>query len=490
MKFWSLRLSCSGIFFCAILFLLGSCAVGPNFTRPPVPKLSTYPSKQLGSKTVATSTRLGKAQSFVVNKDIPTQWWTLFHSKPLNDLITETLQHNPNMDAAKAALRASLESVYAQKGSFYPNVGLGFSPTLQQTAGVLQSNLANNQYNYALYTGQIFVTYTLDLFGGMRRKSESLIALSEFQRFQLEGTYVTLTSNVVYSAIQEASLREQIAATKQIIALQKKMVAAFEHRQQLGDASIGDVSLQEAQLAVAQATLPPLELQWLQQRNLLNALTGRFPDDPRTPSFRLNELQLPESLPLSLPSTLLEHRPDIRAAEAQMHAANALIGVAVSNRLPNVTLGITSVGTTALQLSGLLGPNASFWGLAGLITQPIFNAGTLRHRQREAEATYQQAAALYRITVINAFQNLSDTLKAIKQDARALHAADKAFKATEKNYTISRRQLAAGDVSSFSLLLTEQMVLQTQLSLIQAKANRLSDTVALFQALGGGWWCK
>ena len=465
------------------LLFLNSCAVGPNFKKPVTELPKAYTHKSLGSKTVATPTKFGKSQQFIANKDIPAQWWMLFHSKPLNDLIMESLAHNPNVGAAQAALRASLENAYAQKGAFYPFIGGSFTPSTQQTARILQSALADNAYNYSLYTGQLYVSYTPDVFGGVRRQVESSIAQAEFQRLQLEATYLTLSTNVVNAAIQEASLRAQIAATRDIIASQTNVLTIFQKRLKLGDAALSDIATQEAALAASEATLPPLEKQLALQRNLLNALTGRFPDDERTPKFNLNDLQLPTDLPLSIPSTLVEHRPDIRAAEEQMHAANALIGVAIANRLPSFTIGFTNAGTAALTLATLLKHDTLFWALAGIIAQPIFDGGTLRHKQRLAKAQY-------RLTIINAFQNVADTLKAIKSDAIALRAAHKAALATLKNLTISRRQLALGDSSSLAILINEQMYQQAKLNLIQAQANRLSDTVALFQALGGGWWNK
>lgn len=468
--------------------ILTNCAVGPNYKRPGGALPHRYTVKSLGRKTMATPTKLGKAQRFVAKKDIPAQWWGLFHSKPLNDLVLASFIHNPSVGVAKAALRASLENVYAQRGFFYPNVGIGFSPSKQQTALILTSVLSSNRYNYALYTAQLYVSYTLDIFGGIRRQLESLIAQADYQRLQLEATYLTLSTNVVNAAIQEAALRGQIAATKEIIACQTKMLAISKQRLKLGDAAMADVATQEAALAAAEASLPPLEKQLALQRDLLNALTGRFPDDKHTAEFNLDSLQLPSDLPISVPSTLLEHRPDIRAAEEQMHAANALIGVAIANRLPNVTFGFTNAGAAATDLSALLAPNSLFWGLAGIITQPIFDGGTLLHRQRYAEAIYDQAVAQYRLTVINAFQNVADTLKAIKSDAEALHAASDAEKAALKSLNIARHQQALGDSSIISLLMNEQLYQQAKLNLIQAQANRLSDTAALFQALGGGWW--
>lgn len=474
----------------ASIILLSSCAVGPNYHRPTISVPKAYTTTSPTAKTIAHQTVKKGEQRFIENQDIPAQWWTLFHSKPLNELIAASLQHNPNVGAAQAALHAALENVYAAKGAFYPFVGLAFAPTVQQTAKILTSVLASNQYNYSLYTGQLYVSYTPDVFGGTRRQMESLVAQVEFQRLQLEATYLTLTTNVVNATIQEAALRGQIVATQQIIDCQTKILKIYQQRLTLGDTSLADIATQETALAASEVALSTLKKQLALQRDLLNSLTGRLPDDELTPHFNLSSLELPTNLPLSLPSTLLEHRPDIRAAEEHMHAANALIGVAAANRLPNVTIGFTNAGTTGTSLSALFGPNSQFWALAGIIAQPVFDGGTLLHRQRFAQANYEQAVAQYRLTVINAFQNVADTLKAIKWDAKALDTATRAEQAALKNLTISRHQLALGDSSTISILLNEQFYQQAKLNLIQAQANQLSDTVALFQALGGGWWNK
>ena len=460
-------------------FFISGCAVGPNYHRPAMHLPNAFPS--------STATIVDKAQRFQPNKTIPAQWWRLFHSKPLNKLVAISFQKNPSIKAAQSALHGALENIYVQQAAFYPFVGFAFNPAKQQTAKLLTSVLASNQYNYSLYTGQVFVSYTPDVFGGVRRQLESLVALAQLQRFQLEATYLTLSSNVVNAAIQEASLRAQIKATQDIIVSQRKMIGITRKRLALGDAAVADLALQETALATSEATLPPLQKQLEIQRDLLNALTGRFPDDKSTPAFTLDELTLPRDLPISLPSRLLEQRPDIRAAEEQMHAANALIGVAVANRLPNVTIGFTNAGTAATELSSLLQPDTLFWSLAGIITQPIFDANALLHKQRYAQAIYEQTAAQYRLTIINAFQNVADTLKSIRLDAIALRAMSKAERAAYNSLSISRRQFSLGDASSLDVLINEQFYQQAKINLIQAKANRLSDTVALFQALGGGW---
>ncbi len=462
---------------------LTSCTVGPDYKRPSMPLPKRYIAQPLATKNKNDKTK----QTFIVQQELPAQWWTLFQSKPLNDLVTASLNTNPNIAAAQESLRNSLELAYSAKGALFPFIGVSFAPTVQKTAGILTSVLANNQYEYSLYTGQVYVSYTPDVFGQTQRQIESLMAQAEIQKAQVAATYLTLTTNVVSAAIQEAALREEISATHDIINSQKKLLAITTQLLNLGDVALLDVASQQSALAASEATLAPLEKQLAIQRDLLNALTGRFPDDPNTPTFRFSSLHLPKKLPITIPSSLLEQRPDIRAAEEQMRAANALIGVAIANRLPNFTIGGSNLGTAATTLGALLQPDTRFWALAGVIAQPIFAGGALKHRQRAAEAAYRQTAAQYRSTVINAYQNVADTLKAIQADGVAIQAARHAERAAFTSISIARKQFSLGDASSSVLLINQQSYQQAKLNLIQAQANQLTDTAALFQALGGGW---
>jgi NodT family efflux transporter outer membrane factor (OMF) lipoprotein len=416
------------------------------------------------------------------------QWWTVFHSKPLNALVQASFEHNPRIDSARAALEAAQENVAVQKAALMPFAAASAAPTHQQVAKILTPILASNHYVYALYTGQLFITYTLDVFGGIRRQIESATALAEFQRLQLEATYLTLASNVVLTAIQEASLRAQIKTTQDIIALQTKVLHITQTKQSLGESSNNDIALEQASLATLEATIPRLEKQLAQQRDLLHTLVGGVPDDQHLPQFSLNALHLPTRLPISMPSELLEHRPDIRAAEETMRSANALVGVATANRLPSFVINSTNAGVSGTSIETLLNSQTRFWSLAGIITEPIYDAGALRSKQRQAQAVYRQAVAEYKKTIINAFQEVADTLYAIEYDAKGLQAADKAERAANTSLQIARKQLQMGDNNFVLWLLSEQNYNQAKLNLIQAQTNRLLDTVALFQALGGGWW--
>ncbi len=470
-----------------LCILLAGCAVGPDFQRPTAPKVDRYTPQPLPAQTASVDVKGGEAQHFVQDMDIPGQWWMLFHSKPLNDLIDQALKANPDLQAAQAALRGAWENVYAQQGAFFPSIDANFNPTRQKTAGVLTSPLANNSYTYSLHTAQVSVAYAPDVFGGTLRQVESLKAQADAQRFQLEATYLTLTSNVVASAVQEAALRGQIEATRKIIEFQIKSLELLKRQYELGQIATADVVAQEAALAQTQAMLPPLEKQLAQQRDLLARLIGRFPSEKLVEEFKLSSLQLPQQLPVSLPSRLVEQRPDVRTAEEQLHSASADIGVSIANRLPNITLS-ANAGSSAAAINQLFTPGTGFWALAGNLTQPIFQGGTLLHRQRAAEAAYDQAAAQYRGVVLTAFQNVADTLHAIQSDADAMKAAVAAESAAARSLAIAQQQLELGDISYLALLNSEQTYQQAMINLVQALANRYADTAALFQALGGGWW--
>jgi NodT family efflux transporter outer membrane factor (OMF) lipoprotein len=471
------------------LAALPGCAVGPDFERPAAPDVEGFTSSPLPGKTASTEIAGGEAQRFVQGLDIPGQWWTLFHSEALNALIEQALKNNPTLPAAEAALRQAWENVYAEQGAFFPTAVVGYSPSRNKTAtGVVFTAASSGPPFFTLHTAQVVVSYAPDVFGGTRREVESLTATTEFQRFQLEAAYLTLTSNVVAAAVQEASLRGQIAATEEIIKIQTDSLGILQKQLALGQVAGADVAAVEATLAQAQATLPPLQKQLAVQRDLLTALIGRLPSQEPAEKFELAVLQLPQDLPVSLPSNLVEQRPDIQSAEAQLHAASAQIGVAVAARLPQFTL-TGNAGTTANQISQLfITPGTAFWTLAGNVAQTVFDAGNLLHKKRAADAAFDEAAEMYRSTVIAAFQNVADSLHAVLSDADTLKATYAAERAAFKSLEIVRRQLQLGAIGYLGLLTAENTYDTALLALAQAQAARYADTAALFQALGGGWW--
>ena len=467
--------------------LIAGCAVGPNFKRPAAPDVSNYTAHPLSTTVASANVTGGEAQRFTQGSDIPGDWWTLFHSRPLNELIEQSLSNNADLKAAQAALAVARENVLAQRGVYYPSVAAGFSATRQSTAGTISATPNNGEFLYNLFTPQVSVSYAPDLFGLNRRTTESVKAQEQAVRFQTIATQITLSTNVVVAVVQEASLEAQIDATHQLIDFNVKMVQILREQLAKGYAGGLDVAAQESQLAQVSATLPPLVKQLDQQRDLLAVLVGRFPNQGPAAKFDLASLQLPQELPVSLPSTLVAQRPDVLQAEANMHAASAQIGIAIANRLPNISL-TANAGSSALAIGQVFKSGTGFWGLGADLTAPIFQGGALLHQERAAKAAYVQAAEQYRSTVHNAFQNVADTLAALEQDATGLKAAAAAADAAKVTLDLSQRQWQAGYANYLSLLSAEQSYQQARINLVQAQANRYADTAALFQALGGGWW--
>ena len=429
----------------------------------------------------------GEAQHLVDGRDIPGEWWTLFHSKPLNDLIERSLKANPDLKAAQAALLVARENVLAQRGAYYPSVSGSFSATRAKTSSDLSPVTNTSALYYSLYTPQVSVSFVPDVFGLNRRTVESLQAQEQQARFALAATHITLSSNIAAAAIQEASLRGQIAATRELITINTNMLQILRNQYAKGYVSQLDVAAQESQLAQVAATLPPLLKQLAQQRDLLAVLSGGFPSQDLTEKFELSSLQLPQELPVSLPSQLVEQRPDVRQAEESLHSASAQIGIARANRLPSFAL-TANAGSMALAASNMFAAGTGFRDIGASVTQPIFQGGTLLHRERAARAAYTQADEQYRSTVLTAFQNVADTLNALQQDADALKAAAAAKDAASVTLDLTKKQLESGYANYLALLSAEQAYQQALLNLVQAQSNRYADTAALFQALGGGWW--
>jgi NodT family efflux transporter outer membrane factor (OMF) lipoprotein len=480
----------------AATMLLASCAVGPDFKAPAPPEVGRYTSTPLPATTGATDAPFGQSQRFSNGAPVNPKWWEFYRSAALNNLVESALRNNPNLQSQLAALRAAQELVYAQQGKFFPVVQGNFNPSRQQVAnnplssppvvGTLPDGTPITKNPYNVFTAQVTVAYTLDVWGQNRRAVESQQALTDFQRFQVEAAYITLTGNLVIAVIQEASLRAQIGATRDMIATSTKALDILRRQLDQGYANRNDVAVQEAALAQVIATLPPLQKQLAVQHDLIAALAGRFPSE-LAGQFRLGAFRLPTDLPVSLPAQLVAQRPDVRAAEEQLHSASALVGVAVANMLPNLTIS-GSRGYTSLELSNLISPPNLFWNVAGNATQTIFDGFTLLHTERSAEATLQQAAWSYRTTVIGAVQNVADTLQSLQADATALKAARDFERAAKVSLDLAQQQLQSGNANVLLLLTAQTQYLQALIQVVQAQSNRLSDTAALYVALGGGWW--
>jgi len=523
--------------------LLSGCAVGPDFERPPPPNVKTYEAAPLPSTTVAVTppktdaTPLpqkaepekiepapatitpapeqappmpsaasetpvekteaapqiasatiegGAAQAFVVGQEIPAGWWVLFHSEPLDSLIKKSLAANPDIAAAAAALKEAHENTLAGTGALLPSVDAGAGVEREKISGVGFGSTASFP-PFTLYNATVSVSYSLDLWGGTRRQIEALGAEEDYQRFALEAARTSLAANVVTAAVAEASLRGQIDATNKIIEAEKSELDLAQKQLELGGIAATPVLAQQAQLSATQATLPPLEKQLALVRHQLSVFAGDFPSEEPAAKFELSSLTLPEELPVSLPSKLVEQRPDIRAAEAVLHAASAEVGVATAAMLPQITLS-ADIGEEAGSIGKFFSPGTGIWALAAGASQPIFHGGTLFHQRRAAEAAYDQAAAQYKKTVLAAFQDVADTLRALQSDAEALKASAAAEQAAADSLALVQHQYELGAVSYLELLNAQQVEQQARLVLVAAEARRFADTAALFTALGGGWW--
>jgi NodT family efflux transporter outer membrane factor (OMF) lipoprotein len=498
------------VFLPALLATLAAgCAVGPNYHKPAAPANAAYAPTELPQDTASANIAGGEAQHLVNERDLPFEWWQLFQSEALNRLVLQAFKANPTIAAAQASLSQAQELVYAQQGFYFPTVSAVYQAERHKIAGNLTNDQApgvqGNGENllaplqdpihsphtaplyYQFHTAELTVGFVPDVFGSNQRQVESLAAQTDAQRFALEATYITLASNVVAAAIQEASVRAQLAATRQIIAADENALQILRDQFRLGFAMRIDVAAQEAALAQARATLPPLQKQFEQTRDLIRALVGNLPNQDVPETFELEALRLPPELPLSLPAKVIEQRPDVRAAEAQLHAANAQVGVAVAAMLPQFSIS-GSLGGNATQIPWLFRTGGPFWNLYGNVSQPIFQGGTLLHRKRAAKEALKQAAAQYQSTVIAAYQNIADTLHATISDADALAADVDAENAAKVSYDLTRRQMEVGYVNYLTLLNAQTAYQQALLLRVQAQATRFGDSVALFQALGGGWW--
>jgi NodT family efflux transporter outer membrane factor (OMF) lipoprotein len=467
--------------------LLSGCAVGPDFKKPPPPPVSDYRAAPLSTTDATADVTGGEAQHFTKGGDIAGDWWTLYHSPALDAVITEALQKNSDLKAAQAALKSAHETALAGRGVFFPQISLSAQGAHFQAPATLAPVPSNNAIQYNLFTPQLNVSYVPDVFGLQRRTVESLDAQAEAARYQMIATYNTLVNNVVSTAIQEASVHQQIQATNEMIAAMNKSLDILKYQLDRGYASGLDYNAQKAATAAVVATLPPLMKQEAQLKDELAVLTGHYPSEQGPAELDLATLKLPQALPVSLPSKLVEQRPDVRQAEANLHSASAQIGVAIANRLPNITLA-AQAGSSTLVFNQLFTDGTDFWNAGATLAATLFDGGALYHTEQAAKANYEQSAAQYRSTVLTAFQNVADSLTALEQDAKTLKAAAASDSAAKATLDITQYQLKDGYSNTLALLLAQQAYQQAHIALLQAEANRYADTAALFQSLGGGWW--
>jgi NodT family efflux transporter outer membrane factor (OMF) lipoprotein len=482
------RFSISRAVLLASVAIVAGCTSGPDYVQPDKPKEQGFTPEPLSPQTAsAPGVHGGETQTFEPGRDIPGDWWTLFGSQELTALVRESLGANPDIDAAQATLRQANETLYAQQGSLFPTLTGNGSGTQQQTVGAAAGQAAIGQTQYGVISASLAVAYSPDIFGGVRRQVEAQAAQVDVQRFALEATYLTLSSNTVVAAINLASLRAQIAATEAVIKLQSDAINLVQTQVNLGGASQVDLLAQQANLRATQATLPPLQKQLAIQRNQLMTLLGKPPTEDAGQGLQLASFQLPEQIPLSLPSQLVEQRPDVRSAESQLRVASANIGVAVAAQLPqfNITAGI---GYTAAGLATMFMPASLVWNLGLSAAQPLFNGGKLEHQKKAAIAAYDAAAAKYRSTVLSAFQDVANALRSIQADAELLKAALASEQTAAASLSIVEQQYQLGSVNYINLINAQTTYQNAILGRVKAQAQRFSDTAAMIQALGGGWW--
>jgi len=457
---------------------LTACAVGPVFKAPDSPQTTSY------------SSELSKEQSLeqlnlVRNKDIPAQWWTLFESEALNALIQQALDSNPSLEAAKARLHASKENLQAETSSLlFPAVDASAKSSRQKISGTAFGGRSNI---FTLHNASVDVAYSIDLFGGSSHFLESVKAQVEFDSFQLEAAYLTLTSNIVTTAITEASLRAQLIATNEIITAEEEQLHVAEQRFELGVIAKAELLIQRTAVARSRTQLPPLQKALAQSRHQLAILLGQHPGELELPEFELKLLHMPKAIPLTLPSSLTRQRPDIRAAEALLHQASAQIGVATANLYPSITLS-GGYGSEATKVSDLFSGGSAVWNLGAGVLQPVFRGGELRARKREAIANYEQVQAQYKETVLLAFRHVADVLLALQTDMDNLSLQQESKDLSTQTLQLVQLQFKEGAVSYLGLLNAQTQYQQSRIAYIQARSALYADTAALFQALGGGWW--
>jgi NodT family efflux transporter outer membrane factor (OMF) lipoprotein len=464
--------------------VLGACMVGPDFHAPPPPQGTAVTESALPPQTAATPIAGGEAQSFAAGIPVPARWWSLFGSEPLDQLVDLALRDSPTVAAAQAALRQAQENLAAQRGGLLPSAAGVANGARQKVSGAAEGLPQAGTILYNLFNTSINLSYAPDLFGGVRRGVEVQEAAAEFERDEMQATFQTLAANVVTAAVLEASLRAQVEATNALLASARRQRDLSEQQFELGGAARSDVLSAESNLASFEATLPALQQQLAAVRSQLAVYVGKLPGDYHLPPLALEALQLPRQIPVALPAELVRRRPDIRAAEAQLHEASAAVGVATANQLPQISI-TGSFGDSSSTMGSLLHSNA--FSLGGGITQPLFQGGTLSARRRAALAAYDQALAQYRQAVLTACKNVADALRALDNDAQALAAQYRAQAAAVDSLRLIEQRYGFGGSSNLELLTAQQQYQRARLGYVQALAARYADTAALFLALGGDW---
>jgi NodT family efflux transporter outer membrane factor (OMF) lipoprotein len=473
-----------GVIGVVVAGLFCGCTVGPHYHAPAPPVVATYTPEPPPSETVSTMGAAGTAQHLNSTMDVPAQWWSLFQSPELDRLVREALANSPTLAQATARLREAQEELNARTGATkYPTVSGNVSVQREQVDLATFGVPFPSPPPFSLLNGSVAVSYALDLFGTNRRLIEGLNAQAVYQKWQLEGARLMLAGNVVSAAIRQAQLRSQIDLNRQMLDLQQQELTITEQRVQAGGLPKYAANQQRTLVAQTQAAIPPLEQQLDVVNHQLALLIGKTPAEARIESITLDSLHLPEELPVSLPSAMVRQRPDIRAAEALLHQASANVGVATANLYPQIVLSGSAGGIGTSFTSG-----GGVWSVGASLAQPIYNGGALRAEKRKAVAAYEEAGAYYQETVLQAFRDVADALRAIDNDAQTLQARSEAATQAEVTYQIASQRFTAGGISQLSLLDAQRQHLQTMLDRTTSAASRYTDSASLLQALGGGWW--
>ena len=477
---------------CAALLIaaLSGCTVGPDFTPPVAPSTVRYVPT---AETSTGETVAGPAvpiQTVGLGETVTAEWWTLFRSPEIDDLVKEAVAGSPTLESAAARLMEAQEVVAAASGALYPQVGLSASVTREKISLAsfgLKPNGISLPPNANSYQIGPSVSYALDIFGGTRREVEQKAALADVQRYQLDAAYQTLTGNIVTQAIQIAAIRAQLKAIHDVLDLDGQNLELVRTEHDAGSIPDTDLISAQSQLAADETLLPGPEQQLDVARHGLAILLGRAPGDWSPPDFDLALLTLPGQLPVSFPSELVHQRPDILAAEAQLHAASAQIGIATAQLYPSITLS-GAAGVVALDPGHLFNPAGLVWSVAAGLTQPVFDGGSRRAERRAALAAFKASAADYQETVLQAFGQVADVLQALAHDATLLAAQQRALAMASESVRLQRISYASGGTGLLNLLDAQRQYQQARLGYVLAQAQRYQDTVQLLAAMGGGWW--
>jgi NodT family efflux transporter outer membrane factor (OMF) lipoprotein len=469
--------------------LFAGCAVGPDFRSPAPPATNRY-TPPAETPAADGDGPASTQQTLAVGEKVAIDWWTLFRSQDLDSVVKQAIDGSPTLAGAKERLTQAREAVAAASSALYPNVAVGAGATREKVS-FTQFGLPPNVFpvppNFNLFQVGATAGYTLDVFGGTRRRIEQQVALADLQRDQLDAAYWALTGNTVVQAVQIATLRAQLKALGDVIEIDRQNLDLVRKERDAGAVPDSDVVSAESQFAQDQTLLPQYEQQLSVARHALAVLLGRAPGEWSPPDFELSALTLPEQLPVTLPSELVRQRPDIQAAEAQLHAASAAIGIATAQLYPAITLS-ADISSSALQAHELFNPAGLAWSIAAGITEPVFDGGKRRAERRAALAAFRASAADYQQTVLHAFGQVADILQALEHDARLVSAQQHALEMASESVRLQRISYTRGGTGLINLLDAQRQYQQALLGYAHAQAMRYQDTTQLLVAMGGGWW--